>query len=401
MLNAERMIYFLKKNHAIQIIILFVIFSINNLSAAEDTNTTVNSEIDKREQAPEKIAQRKLEAERKLLDEQKKISDEIYAKELGSIIDLQENEIQNQQLINNKIMRVAINPILLPMMNKFSDNFYGQLSFTKLDSPFNNESDGIEKFCYNDNAINALIITRRLNEYEKNFCASKSQSNLEEMQIGHYSFMIIGHKEKKDINLSTKMLFQALARRFSTLDDFIINKNFKWSDINHLLPNEQIKFYGQFIDSPAYSYLVSRVILNSCISDKYTQEKFKDSKILNEQCRGIRTDGIYLGDSSDARLALQKIFSEKNSYSIVQYNIYKNNKDTLSLHSFNGITPTVENIRNGTYGLSFPIYIYVKKNKIEENNLVKSFVMDIKNKNAIGQTGYLKDYGLITLDMND
>jgi phosphate transport system substrate-binding protein len=390
------MIHFFKKNHAIQLIILFIIFSINNLSAAEDIKITANSQIDKKEESPEKIEQKKIEAEKKLLDEQKKISDETYKKELG-----QDNVIQNQQLINNKIMRVAINPILLPMMNKFSDHFYGQLSFTKLDSPFNNESDGIEKFCYNANAINALIITRKLNEYEKNFCKSKSKSNIEEIQIGHYSLMIIGHKEKKDINLSTRILFQALARRFSTLDDFLINKNFKWSDINRLMPNEQIKFYGQFIDSPSYSYLVNRVILNSCISDKYTQEQFKDMKLLNEQCRGIRTDGVYLGDSSDGRLALQKIFSEKNSYSIVQYNVYQNNKSTLSLHSFNGVIPTLENIRNGTYGLSFPIYIYVKKNKIEESNLLKSFLMDIKNKNAVGQSGYLKDHGLITLDMTD
>ena len=192
------MIHFFKKNHAIQLIILFIIFSINNLSAAEDIKITANSQIDKKEESPEKIEQKKIEAEKKLLDEQKKISDETYKKELG-----QDNVIQNQQLINNKIMRVAINPILLPMMNKFSDHFYGQLSFTKLDSPFNNESDGIEKFCYNANAINALIITRKLNEYEKNFCKSKSKSNIEEIQIGHYSLMIIGHKEKKDIKKNT------------------------------------------------------------------------------------------------------------------------------------------------------------------------------------------------------
>jgi phosphate transport system substrate-binding protein len=329
------------------------------------------------------------------------LSDETYAQELGSLIDMQNNEERNQQLISNKIIRVAINPILLPIMNKFSDNFYGQLSFTKLDSAFNNESDGIIKFCYNNNDINALVITRKLNEYEKNFCVSKSQSNLQEIKIGYYGLAIIGHKEKKDIGLSTQILFKALSKRFSTLDGFLQNKNLKWSDINRLLPNEQIKFYGQLTDSPPYNYLMSRIILNSCASDKYTQEKFTNSNILREQCIGIRTDGVYLGDSSDARLALQKIFSEKNSYGIVQYNIYQNNMENTSLHSFNGVTPTFENIKNETYGLSFPIYIYMKKNKIEENNLIKTFAQDITNKNAIGKDGYLKDFGLISLETKE
>jgi phosphate transport system substrate-binding protein len=75
--------------------------------------------------------------------------------------------------------------------------------------------------------------------------------------------------------------------------------------------------------------------------------------------------------------------------------------ENTSLHSFNGVTPTFENIKNETYGLSFPIYIYMKKNKIEENNLIKTFAQDITNKNAIGKDGYLKDFGLISLETKE
>ena len=301
----------------------------------------------------------------------------------------------DSKLLDSKIIRVATSSILTPIISKFADNFHGQISIVKLDSDFDNESDATDKLCSGNQDVPILMIHRKLNNYEKAFCRRSAKTEVIETKIGYYAMIIAANKNNKFIDLSSKLIYKAISQNFGSVDKISKNSYTKWSDISKNLPNTPIQFYGPFVLSASYSFLINKTIFLSCLSDKYLKDKFDKISDLEIECKKVRSDSKYVGDRLDSRLTLSKLFSEKDSYGFIHYGIYELNKTNLQTIRFNGVEPSLENIYKEEYQLSFPIYLYVKKNKLQQGTLPYKLYEEIKNVNAIGKNGYLKDIGLI------
>jgi phosphate transport system substrate-binding protein len=65
---------------------------------------------------------------------------------------------------------------------------------------------------------------------------------------------------------------------------------------------------------------------------------------------------------------------ELNLYGPGTYSYYVNNKDKLKVLAVDGVEPTTDTIRSGEYLLSRPLFIYVSKEALKNNEAVKPFV---------------------------
>ena len=101
--------------------------------------------------------------------------------------------------------------ILKIVFDKFSNTFSGRMNFVKTKDELHDIFGGSEILCKNDD-INILVTNRELSEYEKNLCRSNSYTELEEIKIGYYAFMLVANKEKKDLNGKSKYTYQDLMR---------------------------------------------------------------------------------------------------------------------------------------------------------------------------------------------
>ena len=144
-----------------------------------------------------------------------------------------------------------------------------------------------------------------------------------------------------------------------------------WKDVNPAWPAEPIKLYGPDQDSGAYDYFIEEII-------------GKEGKIRKDY-----------SPSSDDNQLVQGVEGDKGSLGFFGYAYYLEQKDKMNALAINGIVPSDETVKNGTYTpLSRPLYIYVNKKAFAEKPQVKAFVQFyIKNASEL-----LKSVGYISLD---
>ena len=92
---------------------------------------------------------------------------------------------------------------------------------------------------------------------------------------------------------------------------------------------------------------------------------------------------------------MQGVEGDKGSLGFFGYAYYLEQKDKMNALAINGIVPSDETVKNGTYTpLSRPLYIYVNKKAFAEKPQVKAFVQFyIKNASEL-----LKSVWYISLD---
>ena len=146
-----------------------------------------------------------------------------------------------------------------------------------------------------------------------------------------------------------------------------------WKDVNPAWPAEPIKLYGPDQDSGTYDYFIEEIL-------------GKDGKIRKDY-----------SPSSDDNQLVHGVEGDKGALGYFGYAYYLEQKDKLKALSINGISPSDETVKNGTYKpLSRPLYIYINKKSFTEKAQVKSFVQFyIKNAaELVKSSGYvpLDDY---------
>ncbi|WDC85497.1 PstS family phosphate ABC transporter substrate-binding protein [Caloramator sp. mosi_1] len=140
-----------------------------------------------------------------------------------------------------------------------------------------------------------------------------------------------------------------------------------WSDVRPEWPKEKIKLYGPGTDSGTFEY--------------FTEE-------VNGKAKQIRAD--YTA-SEDDNVLVQGVAGDKYAMGFFGLAYYEENMDKLNIVKINGVEPTLETVKSGTYKpLSRPLFIYVS-NKALERPEVKEFVKFYltKGKDLVKEVGYI------------
>ncbi|CDF58942.1 PstS family phosphate ABC transporter substrate-binding protein [Thermobrachium celere] len=140
-----------------------------------------------------------------------------------------------------------------------------------------------------------------------------------------------------------------------------------WSDVRPEWPKEKIKLYGPGTDSGTFEYF---------------------TEAINGKAKQIRAD--YTA-SEDDNVLVQGVAGDKYAMGFFGLAYYEENMDKLNVVKVNGVEPTVETVKNGTYKpLSRPLFIYVS-NKALERPEVKEFVKFYltKGKDLVKEVGYI------------
>jgi len=140
-----------------------------------------------------------------------------------------------------------------------------------------------------------------------------------------------------------------------------------WKDVRADWPNEAIKFYSPGTDSGTFEYFTEEIV----------EEKNK-----------MRQD---VTPSEDDNVLVTGVAGDKNAIGFFGFAYYEENKDKLKLLKVDGVEPTVDTIKAGTYKpLSRPLFIYVNSEAIKRPE-VKSYVDFYLNtaKDVVGDVGYV------------
>ena len=95
---------------------------------------------------------------------------------------------------------------------------------------------------------------------------------------------------------------------------------------------------------------------------------------------------------------MQRLQADPQALGIFGYSFLYENEDTLKPAAIDGVRPDEETIASGEYGISRPLYIYVKNAHRGVIPGLEEFVTEYVSENAFGPGGYLSERGLIPLE---
>ncbi|MPZ49480.1 MAG: phosphate ABC transporter substrate-binding protein PstS family protein [Dehalococcoidia bacterium] len=231
---------------------------------------------------------------------------------------------------------------------------------------------GFQKFCNGEIAIQDA--SRPINATEREACAAKGIEYIE-LPVAYDALSVVVNPQN---TWATCITIAELKKAWEPAAQGNVTN---WNQVKSDYPNADLKLFGPGTDSGTFDYFTERV-----------NGKAKDS-------RGDFTA------SEDDNVLVQGVAGDRNALGYFGLAYYLENASrlkALTIDSGNGtcVAPSAATVENGTYPLSRPLLIYVRKAEAQKPE-VKAFVdFYIENAAALSaDVGYVKFpdqvYGLV------
>lgn len=240
--------------------------------------------------------------------------------------------------------------------------------------------------------------SRAVKSSEFETCASNGIT-MTEIKIGFDGIVMVNAKAGPAFSLRAKEIYLALAAQVPNGNGgFMANPNKKWSDIDPSLPDVAISVYGPPPTSGTRDAFVELAMEEGAKAiDQLADLKKDDKKKFAAIAGGIREDGVYIEAGENDNLIVQKLEASPDSVGIFGYSYLEQNGDKIKGAAVDGHKPTFETIADGSYELSRPLFIYVKREHVGVIPGIKEYLAEYTSDKAWGPEGYLSEKGLIPL----
>ena len=261
---------------------------------------------------------------------------------------------------------------------------------------------GLKLFC-NGIGVKYPDITnssRRIKKSEVDMCTRNGIKEITEIKIGYDGIVIANSKKAKRMHVRRKDLFLALAKDVPTGKDgeLISNPNKTWKDVNPALPNIKIEVLGPPPTSGTRDAFAELALEGGCKEFEWIKAiKKKDKTKYKAICHAVREDGAYVEAGENDVLIVRKLEANPDAFGVFGFSFLDQNEDRVQGSLVDGVEPTFENIADGNYPVSRPLYFYVKKAHAEMIPGIKEYLLEFTSDKAWGEEGYLIDKGLIPM----
>ncbi|HEX5600653.1 MAG TPA: substrate-binding domain-containing protein, partial [Hyphomicrobiaceae bacterium] len=224
-----------------------------------------------------------------------------------------------------------------------------------------------------------------------------------EVLIGYDGISIAQSRKAQPMDLTKTQIYLALAAEIPVDGKFAPNPHKKWSDIDSSLPDTPILAYGPPPTSGTRDAFVELAMQEGCQAlDFVKEQKAKLDKAAYEelvkiQCSRMRQDGPFIEAGENDNLIVQRLEADPRAVGIFGYSFLYENEDKLQAIKVEGVEPSFETIASGEYGISRPLYFYIKNAHREVVPGLKEFIAEYVSEAAMGEDGYLSERGMVPL----
>ena len=264
---------------------------------------------------------------------------------------------------------------------------------------------GMKIFCQGVGEANPDVTgaTRAMKKAVWELCEKSGVNDITEIQIGYDGLSLAQSKKGNPLDLTKAQLFLALASEIPDGDKLVPNKNKKWSDVDKGLPDVAITVYGPPPTSGTRDAFVELAMHEGCKALDYFKKKKSEldkdgfEKLVKEKCTPMRQDGPFIEAGENDNLIVQRIEADPNALGIFGYSFLYENQDKLQGVKIASTTPSFETIADHSYGLSRPLFIYIKNAHRKVIPGMDEFLAEYTSDEAMGPDGYLHERGLVVL----
>ncbi len=260
---------------------------------------------------------------------------------------------------------------------------------------------GMKLFCKGDgiNTPDIANTSRRIKHAELKTCYKNGVTNITEVLVGFDGIVVANSKRGPDFDLSLRDMYLALAAKIPANGvgpNLVKNNYMYWDQINKNLPAVKIKVLGPPPTSGTRDALQELAIEGGCKTFSFMKAMQKtNNKQYKNLCRTLREDGNFVEMGENDNLIIQKLVNDSNVLGIFGFSFLDQNADKVKGSSINGNAITFENIADGSYPVSRPLYFYVKNSHRSKVKGINEYIAEFVDEDTFGEEGYLTDKGLI------
>jgi len=237
--------------------------------------------------------------------------------------------------------------------------------------------------------------SRAMKASEWELCQQNGVTDITQVLIGYDGLSMAVAQEGEAFDISKAELFQALAAEVAVDGEVVDNPYSKWSEINADLPDVEILVYGPPPTSGTRDAWVELVMEEGCA--EFDAIKALPEERMEDVCQRMRTDGPFVEAGENDNLIVQRLTQDPSAYGIFGYSFLFENLDSLKPVSVGGVEPNEETIASGEYGVSRPLFFYVKNDHRGVIPNLQAFIEEYVSEDAMGPGGYLSERGLVVL----
>jgi phosphate transport system substrate-binding protein len=239
----------------------------------------------------------------------------------------------------------------------------------------------------------AANASRRIKKSEVEDCASHGVKGLIELQVGIDGLVIAQSRQANFPGITERDIYLALAANPFGKGP---NAARTWQDVNPALPAIRIEVIGPPPTSGTRDSFNELYMLKGCTSEPAMKAlKKTDEDRYKQICEKIREDGAYVEGGENDNLIVQKIAANPQALGVFGYSFVEENGDRVKGLPLHGVAPTYDNIANGAFPASRPLYLYVKAQHVPAVRGMREFLAEYARESTWGRGGYLSRKGLV------
>jgi len=238
--------------------------------------------------------------------------------------------------------------------------------------------------------------SRRIKASEVENCHENGVNDIVEVKIGYDGIVVANSKKAPPFELTREELFLALAKTVPNAEGKLVeNPNRTWKDVASHLPAAKIEVLGPPPTSGTRDAFVELVMDEGC--EAFDAVKALDKAEKKKVCRTLREDGGYIEAGENDNLIVQKLEANPDALGIFGFSFLDQNADRLQGSRVDGVEPDFEDIADGSYPVSRPLFFYVKKAHVGVVPGITEYLAEFTSDKAWGEEGYLADKGMIPM----
>ena len=256
---------------------------------------------------------------------------------------------------------------------------------------------GMKIFCQGIGAGHPDVTgaSRAMKKSEYELCQSNGVKDISEALLGYDGLSIAVSRKGQKLDLTKVQIFKALAAEVPVDGKIVANPYQKWSEVDPSLPDIKIQVFGPPPTSGTRDAFVELAMEAGC--EAFPEVKGLDKNRHKEVCSRMRQDGLFIEAGENDNLIVQRLVADATAYGIFGYSFLYENEDKLQAVTINGVEPNFDTIADGSYGVSRPLFIYIKNAHRGVIPGLDDFVAEYMSESAMGPGGYLGERGLVSL----
>ena len=241
--------------------------------------------------------------------------------------------------------------------------------------------------------------SRAIKPSETALCAKHGVNNIVEVKVGYDGIVMANAVGAASFSLTTRDIFLALAEHVPGANGELVKNTVRtWKEVNSALPNTKIEVLGPPPTSGTRDAFVELAMESGCKTFANIKAMKKtNKKAYKEVCHSVREDNAFIEAGENDNLIVQRLRANPDALGIFGFSFLDQNSDTVKAAKINDVEATFENISDGSYPISRPLFFYVKSEHFGAMAGLPEFVGEFISDKASGEDGYLADRGLIPM----